>query len=104
MTAAHPTTRAGTTLSGPGLGWSFTHPLVVDAVALVASVLAAGLAWRPSFDSFRYLVMIGLATAVFGFVLLGFSPLGVDELSVDDLEIRVTLLTGVVLHFLLLLV
>ena len=48
--------------------------------------------------------MIGLATAVFGFVLLGFSPLGVDELSVDDLEIRVTLLTGVVLHFLLLLV
>ena len=48
--------------------------------------------------------MIGLATAVFGFVLLGFSPLGVDELSVDDLEIRVTLLTGVVAHFLLLLV
>jgi hypothetical protein len=48
--------------------------------------------------------MIGLATAVFGFVLLGFSPLGVDELSVDDLEIRATLLTGVVAHFLLLLV
>lgn len=72
MTAAHPTTRAGTTLSQPGLGWSFTHPLVVDAVALVASVLAAGLAWRPSFDSFRYLVMIGLATAVgFGCARLG---------------------------------
>ena len=48
--------------------------------------------------------MIGLATAVFGFVLLGFSPLGVDELTIGDLEVRLTLLAGVILHFLLLLV
>ena len=48
--------------------------------------------------------MIGLATAVFGFVLLGFSPLGVDEVTVGDLEVRLTFLAGAVLHFLLLLV
>jgi hypothetical protein len=48
--------------------------------------------------------MIGLATAVFGFVLLGFSPLGVDELTVDDVELRLTLTTAAVLHFLLLVV
>jgi hypothetical protein len=48
--------------------------------------------------------MIGLVTAVFGFVLLGFSPLGVDELTVGDVEVRITLLTAVVIHFLLLLV
>ncbi len=48
--------------------------------------------------------MIGLATAVFGFVLLGFSPLGVDELSVDDVELRLTLTTAAVLHFVLLVV
>jgi hypothetical protein len=47
--------------------------------------------------------MIGLVTAVFGFVLLGFSPLGVDELTVGDVEVRITLLTAVVIHFLLLL-
>jgi hypothetical protein len=47
--------------------------------------------------------MIGLATAVFGFVLLGFSPLGIDELTVD-VQVRLTLLTAAVVHFLLLLV
>lgn len=48
--------------------------------------------------------MIGLATAVFGFVLLGFSPLGVDEVTAGDLEVRLTFVTGAVLHFLLLLI
>ncbi len=48
--------------------------------------------------------MIGLATAVFGFVLLGFSPLGVDEVTVGDLEVRLAFVTGAVLHFFLLLV
>ncbi|WP_420121383.1 hypothetical protein [Nakamurella sp.] len=48
--------------------------------------------------------MIGLATAVFGFVLLGFSPLGVDEVTTGGLEVRLTFLTAATLHFGLLLI
>lgn len=48
--------------------------------------------------------MIGLAAACIGLALLGFSPLGVDDLTLGDIHIRLTLLTGVLIHGALLLV
>ena len=48
--------------------------------------------------------MIGLAAAVIGFVLLGFSPFGVEDLTVGDVQVRLTLVSAAVVHFLVLFV
>ena len=46
----------------------------------------------------------GLTAACLGLFMLGFSPLGVDDLTVDDISIRLTLLSGLVLHGILVLI
>jgi hypothetical protein len=48
--------------------------------------------------------MAGLTAACLGLFMLGFSPLGVDDLTVGDISVRLTLLTGLVLHGVLVLV
>lgn len=48
--------------------------------------------------------MAGLTAACLGLFMLGFSPLGVDDLTVGDISVRLTLLTGLLLHGMLVLV
>ena len=48
--------------------------------------------------------MIGLTTACLGLFMLGFSPLGVDDLTVGDISVRITLLSGLVVHGFLVLI
>ena len=48
--------------------------------------------------------LAGLTAACIGFTMLGFSPLGVDDLTVGELQVRITLITGLIIHALLIVI
>ena len=99
---------AFTAVCGPGTPWMVSSPdpvgigtsLVLDEFALILHL--QDVYW--SGEGRVSVEMVSLVAACLGLVLVGFSPLGVDELTVGDVEVRITLLTAVVIHFLLLLV
>jgi hypothetical protein len=48
--------------------------------------------------------LAGLTAACIGFTMLGFSPLGVDDLTVGEIQVRITLITGLIIHALLIVI
>jgi len=76
-----------------GIGMS----LILDEFALILHL--EDVYWT---DEGRISVeLTGLTVACIGFVMLGTSPLGVDDLTVGELNIRITVITGLVINALL---
>ena len=48
--------------------------------------------------------LAGLTAACIGFTMLGFSPVGVDDLTVGELQVRITLITSLIIQAMLILV
>ena len=48
--------------------------------------------------------LAGLTAACIGFAMLGFSPLGVDDLTVGELQVRITLITGLIVNAVLIII
>lgn len=73
MSSATLTTATRSMRHSPERVWWRARPLV-DAIGMSASLAAAASAWRPAFDSFRYLLLIVVAALVgFGCARIGIS-------------------------------
>ncbi len=71
MSSATLTTATRSAAHAPARAWWRAHPFA-DAIGLSASLAAAAMAWRPAYDSFRYLLMIVVAALVgFGCARIG---------------------------------
>ena len=48
--------------------------------------------------------LAGLTAACIGFTMLGFSPVGVDDLTVGELQVRITLITSLIIQAILIVI